>query len=123
MAAPTWPSAFPLHRNARLLDEPDRMLFQHSHQAGADPQRAALQERPEGASAPLLEQIQPESAAVHLDKGAGTFPANHRNNQAVPSGPSEETAPKKGARKYYKGLTVRCTSPDRNTDPKADTLK
>src|ERR1017187_10417234 len=95
--------------NARFLDEHDRVLFQYSYQAGADPQRPALEERLKGPSAPLLEQIQPESDAVHLDQRAGTLPADHRSNQAVPSGTPQKAAPTKSSEQYYKGLTVRCT--------------
>jgi transposase len=44
MASAPPPRALSLHGHARLLDEHDRMLFQYSHPAGADAERAAFKE-------------------------------------------------------------------------------
>src|ERR1700730_3304745 len=87
------------------------MLFQHSHQAGTDAERATFQERLEGLSASILKEVQPESNTVHLDQGAGTLPAHHPSNQGVPSGPSKEAQATEDPAQYYKGLTGRCTRP------------
>src|ERR1700694_30297 len=89
MAPASSPCAFPLHCDARLLDEHDRVLPQHSHTAGTYPKRPTFQERPEGFSGSISEEIQRESDAVHLDQGAGTLPAHHRSHKGVPSSPPE----------------------------------
>src|ERR1035441_8844165 len=103
-------SAFPLHPNSCLLDEPDRMLFQHSHPTGTDAERTTLQEGVEGFSAAISKEIQPQSHALHLDQRAGTLPTHHRSNERVPGSSSQATKAAEGQWKYYKELTVRCTS-------------
>src|SRR5665647_1219124 len=103
-------SAFPLHPNSCLLDEPDRMLFQHSHPTGTDAERTTLQEGVEGFSAAISKAIQPQSHALHLDQRAGTLPTHHRSNERVPGSSSQATKAAEDQPKYYKELTVRCTS-------------
>src|SRR5664280_2808982 len=102
-------SAFPLHPNSCLLDEPDRMLFQHSHPTGTDAERTTLQEGVEGFSAAISKAIQPQSHALHLDQRAGTLPTHHRSNERVPGSSSQATKAAEDQPKYYKELTVRCT--------------
>src|ERR1035441_3196099 len=104
-------SAFPLHPNSCLLDEHDRMLFQHSHPTGTDAERTTLQEGVEGFSAAISKAIQPQSHALHLDQRAGTLPTHHRSNERVPGSSSQATKAAEDPPKYYKELTVRCTSP------------
>src|SRR5664280_891465 len=103
-------SAFPLHPNSCLLDEPDRMLFQHSHPTGTDAERTTLQEGVEGFSAAISKAIQPQSHALHLDQRAGTLPTHHRSNARVPGSSSQATKAAEDQPIYYKELTVRCTS-------------
>src|ERR1035437_5530735 len=103
-------SAFPLHPNSCLLDEHDRMLFQHSHPTGTDAERTTLQEGVEGFSAAISKAIQPQSHALHLDQRAGTLPTHHRSNERVPGSSSQATKAAEDQPKYYKELTVRCTS-------------
>src|ERR1035437_624832 len=103
-------SAFPLHPNSCLLDEHDRMLFQHSHPTGTDAERTTLQEGVEGFSAAISKAIQPQSHALHLDQRAGTLPTHHRSNERVPGSSSQATKAGEDQPKYYKELTVRCTS-------------
>src|SRR5664279_807336 len=103
-------SAFPLHPNSCLLDEHDRMLFQHSHPTGTDAERTTLQEGVEGFSAAISKAIQPQSHALHLDQRAGTLPTHHRSNARVPGSSSQATKAAEDQPKYYKELTVRCTS-------------
>src|ERR1035437_6686540 len=103
-------SAFPLHPNSCLLDEHDRMLFQHSHPTGTDAERTTLQEGVEGFSAAISKAIQPQSHALHLDQRAGTLPTHHRSNERVPGSSSQATKASEDQPKYYKELTVRCTS-------------
>src|ERR1035441_7592908 len=103
-------SAFPLHPNSCLLDEHDRMLFQHSHPTGTDAERTTLQEGVEGFSAAISKAIQPQSHALHLDQRAGTLPTHHRSNERVPGSSSQATKAAEDPPKYYKELTVRCTS-------------
>src|ERR1035437_7868437 len=107
-------SAFPLHPNSCLLDEHDRMLFQHSHPTGTDAERTTLQEGVEGFSAAISKAIQPQSHALHLDQRAGTLPTHHRSNERVPGSSSQATKAAEDQPKYYKELTVRCT---RKTSP------
>src|SRR5664280_3605512 len=102
-------SAFPLHPNSCLLDEHDRMLFQHSHPTGTDAERTTLQEGVEGFSAAISKAIQPQSHALHLDQRAGTLPTHHRSNERVPGSSSQATKAAEDQPKYYKELTVRCT--------------
>src|ERR1035441_8243669 len=102
-------SAFPLHPNSCLLDEHDRMLFQHSHPTGTDAERTTLQEGVEGFSAAISKAIQPQSHALHLDQSAGTLPTHHRSNERVPGSSSQATKAAEDQPKYYKGLTVRCS--------------
>src|SRR5664279_6349237 len=103
-------SAFPLHPNSCLLDEHDRMLFQHSHPTGTDAERTTLQEGVEGFSAAISKAIQPQSHALHLDQRAGTLPTHHRSNERVPGSSSQATKAAEDQPKYYKELTVRCSS-------------
>src|SRR5664280_1607299 len=103
-------SAFPLHPNSCLLDEHDRMLFQHSHPTGTDAERTTLQEGVEGFSAAISKAIQPQSHAIHLDQRAGTLPTHHRSNERVPGSSSQATKAAEDQPIYYKELTVRCTS-------------
>src|ERR1035437_4566473 len=103
-------SAFPLHPNSCLLDEHDRMLFQHSHPTGTDAERTTLQEGVEGFSAAISKAIQPQSHALHLDQRAGTLPTHHRSNERVPGSSSQATKAAEDQPTYYKELTVRCTS-------------
>src|ERR1039457_7122058 len=103
-------SAFPLHPNSCLLDEPDRMLFQHSYPTGTDAERTTLQEGVEGFSAAISKAIQPQSHALHLDQRAGTLPTHQRSNERVPGSSSQATKAAEDQPKYYKELTVRCTS-------------
>src|SRR5664280_1318117 len=103
-------SAFPLHPNSCLLDEPDRILFQHSHPTGTDAERTTLQEGVEGFSAAISKEIQPQSHALHLDQRAGILPTHHRSNARVPGSSSQATKAAEDQPKYYKELTVRCTS-------------
>src|SRR5664280_2919258 len=103
-------SAFPLPPNSCLLDEPDRMLFQHSHPTGTDAERTTLQEGVEGFSAAISKAIQPQSHALHLDQRAETLPTHHRSNARVPGSSSQATKAAEDQPKYYKELTVRCTS-------------
>src|ERR1035438_9614744 len=84
-------SAFPLHPNSCLLDEHDRMLFQHSHPTGTDAERTTLQEGVEGFSAAISKAIQPQSHALHLDQRAGTLPTHHRSNERVPGSSFQAT--------------------------------
>src|SRR5882757_4509245 len=91
MAPEPFASAFPLHSHARLLDEHDRVLFQHSHPAGADSERATLKERPEGFSESILEEIQRGSHSVYLDQRARALPTHHRGDEGVPSCSSQTT--------------------------------
>src|ERR1017187_576780 len=112
-------SAFPLHPNSCLLDEPDRMLFQHSHPTGTDAERTTLQEGVEGFSAAISKAIQPQSHALHLDQRAGTLPTHHRSNERVPGSSSQATKAAEDPPKYYKELTVRCTS---GTTPEPSTI-
>src|SRR5664280_452003 len=105
-------SAFPLPPNSCLLDEHDRMLFQHSHPTGTDAERTTLQEGVEGFSAAISKAIQPQSHALHLDQRAGTLPTHHRSNERVPGSSSQATKAAEDQPKYYKELTVRCTSSD-----------
>src|SRR2546423_13805927 len=100
MASAASPSAFPLHRDACLLDEHDRVLFQHSHAAGTHTQCATLQEGLEGLSPSISEEIQRESYPVYLDQRAGTLPAHYRSNQAVPGRPSQATKTTEGQSQY-----------------------
>src|SRR5664280_2017896 len=102
-------SAFPLHPNSCLLDEHDRMLFQHSHPTGTDAERTTLQEGVEGFSAAISKAIQPQSHALHLDQRAGTLPTHHRSNERVPGSSSQATKAAEDQPNYYKELTVRCT--------------
>src|SRR5664280_41887 len=103
-------SAFPLHPNSCRLDEHDRMLFQHSHPTGTDAEHTTLQEGVEGFSAAISKAIQPQSHALHLDQRAGTLPTHHRSNERVPGSSSLATKAAEDQPKYYKELTVRCTS-------------
>jgi transposase len=50
--------AFPLHPDARLLDEYGRMLLQHSHPAGAEAKRAPFKKGVEGLPDSLSPEIQ-----------------------------------------------------------------
>src|SRR5580658_1423761 len=86
------------------------MLFQYPDPPSTDPGCPSFPERSEGLFAPLSEAIQPGPNALHLDQRAGTFPAHHRSNQAVPSSSSQAAKAEEGESRYYKELTVRCTS-------------
>src|SRR5580658_10605792 len=85
------------------------MLFQYPDPPSTDPGCPSFPERSEGLFAPLSEAIQPGPNALHLDQRAGTFPAHHRSNQAVPSSSSLAAKAEEGESRYYKELTVRCT--------------
>src|ERR1035437_1091564 len=103
-------SAFPLHPNSCLLDEHDRMLFQHSHPTGTSAKRTTVQEGVKGFSAAISKAIQPQSHALHLDQRAGILPTHHRSNERVPGSSSQATKAAEDQPKYYKELTVRCIS-------------
>src|SRR5664279_5525934 len=116
-------SAFPLHPNSCLLDEHDRMLFQHSHPTGTDAERTTLQEGVEGFSAAISKAIQPQSHALHLDQRAGTLPTHHRSNERVPGSSSQATKAAEDQPKYYKELTVRCTRLEAGLSPSRPPVK
>src|SRR5437764_407043 len=103
-------SAFSLHSHPCLLDEHDRMLFQHSHPSGTDAECATLQEGFEEFSGALSKEIQPKSHPLHMDQRASTLPTHHRSHESIPGSPSQATKATESQGQYYKGLTVRCTS-------------
>src|SRR5260221_7843628 len=104
MASKPSAGAFPLHSDARLLDEHDRVLFQHSNAPGTDAERATLKERLEGVSESILEEVQRESHSVYLDQRARALPTHYRGNERVPSSPSQTTNTTKGQNQYCKEL-------------------
>src|SRR4029434_6347320 len=91
MASAPPAGALSLHTHTCLMDEHDRMLFQHSDPTVIDTERTAFKTGSEGLSASLPETIWRKSNALHLDKRAGTPAKNHRGNQRI-SGRSSQTA-------------------------------
>src|SRR5215831_13043700 len=113
MARSTSTGSVPLHSNSRLVGQPDRVLLQHSKQAGPGPQCPALQAGPQRTAQPFHRQLQPNLQPVHLDQRPGAPATNHRNDQGIPSPSSQKTsaAPIQAAEgRFYKELTGRCTS-------------
>src|SRR5262249_24884200 len=96
MASAPPPRAFSLHGHTCLLDEHDRMFFQHSHSTDVDAERTSHEEGPQGVPASLYEKIQRKSEALHLDQRAGSTATNHRSDERIPGDPPQAAETAKG---------------------------
>src|SRR5215831_20093400 len=117
MARSTSTGSVPLHSNSRLVGQPDRVLLQHSKQAGPGPQCPALQAGPQRTAQPFHRQLQRNLQPVHLDQRPGAPATNHRDDQGIPGTSSQKTSPAPSQAEegqFYKELTGRCTSSRKN---------
>src|SRR5205809_4347888 len=73
MAAASSACAFSSHPNPCLLDEHDRMLFQHSHPPSPDPECATLEEGFEGFSGTLSQEYSQNPIPFTWTKGPEHF--------------------------------------------------
>src|ERR1700690_1285379 len=93
MAQPPSTCSVSLHSNARFVGEPDRVLLQHSQQAGLGAQRPAFQTGSQGSAPPLHRKLQRDLQPIHLDQRARTPATNHRDDQRLSGSPSKKTSP------------------------------
>src|ERR1700752_4508608 len=113
MAQPSSTGSLPLHAHARLVGQPNRVLLQHSQQAGLGSQRTALQTGFKGTTQQLYRQLQRNMQSVYLDQRARASATNHRDDQGVPGASSQKTPPATNQTeeiRFYKELMGRCTS-------------
>src|SRR5215467_3024630 len=113
MARPASTGSVPLHPHARLLGQPNRVLLQHSQQAGLGAQRPTLQTGAKEITQPLYRQLQRNLQSVYLDQRARASATNHRDDQGIPGSSPQKTSPASSQAEeigFYKGLTGRRTS-------------